>query len=175
MSDPVYSVPAIAVPGLKIAYQIQIGDGGTPLIAYEAAVDSTIDTHDLNELLDRISSAAARQKAIHDLPLSKLRLVQNLDKREKISRDLALASKTAAEEAQKRRGERVREVPMAQAALTQITQLSNALAETEAIINHDRLRIPYLEAVIDGRPPPDLFPELKAEREYQPPRIMAAE
>jgi hypothetical protein len=98
-----------------------------------------------------------------------------LDKREKISRDLALASKTAAEEAQKRRGERVREVPMAQAALTQITQLSNALAETEAIINHDRLRIPYLEAVIDGRPPPDLFPELKAEREYQPPRIMAAE
>jgi len=187
MSDPVYSVPAIAIPGLRIVYKIQIGEGQS--IDYEAGVDSTMDASDLNELLDRIGGAAERRKAIHDLPFHKARLAQNLDMLPRVQRELAEAqAKSAAVRAQATakqtqvRGERVREVPMSPQAvtaieqsLTAISQIAERIEGIEKTIANDQLRIPYLEALIDGRPPPDLFPELKAEREYQPPRIVAAE
>jgi hypothetical protein len=59
--------------------------------------------------------------------------------------------------------------------MTAIGQIANRISETEKTIANDYLRIPYLGALIEGRPPPDLFPELKPEREHRPPRIMAAE
>jgi hypothetical protein len=173
MSDPVYSVPAIAVPGLKIAYQIQIGEGQA--IAYEAAVDSTLGRRDLDELLDRIGGAAERRKAMYDLPFHKARLAQNLELLPRLQRELAEAQAKAAAAQVQKRGERVREVPMTPQDMTAIGQIANRISETEKTIANDYLRIPYLGALIEGRPPPDLFPELKPEREYQPPRIMAAE
>ena len=85
MSDPVYS-QMIAVPGMKIAYHFQIAEG--QMIAYEVAEDRTASLEDLNELLDRMGDAAARQKAKHDLPFARLRLKQNREKLAKAERAL---------------------------------------------------------------------------------------
>lgn len=158
MSDPVYS-QMIAVPGLKIAYHIQIGEGQQ--IAYEAAVDSTVDQQDLNELLDRLGTAAERRKAIHDLPYAKLRLRQNREKLAKAEKALHEAiSKQEAHVQQlvqtRRNANAAQPLPTDINAVTQAQSTLQGIIDT---IRFDELEIPRLEAIIAGRPPPEEPPD----------------
>ncbi len=169
MSDQAVMMPAaIAVPGLKIAYQIQIGEGQA--LAYEAAIDSAATRPELDDLLDRLGSAAERRKAIHDLPFHRARLAQNLELLPKLRQDLAKAQARGAAVVAQKSANRRQEVPMLPQDQNAISQLEQRLLETEKTIQNDRLRIPHLQAIIAGREPPDMFPELLDE-----PSLMAAE
>lgn len=173
MSDtPVISVPAIAVPGLKIAYQMQVAEGR--MIAYEAAVDSTTGKDDLNELLDRIGDAAERQKAKHDLPFHQARLAQNKEALPKLRKERAEAFALAAAEQQRRQGNRSKIVEIGPNHQQTLKQYDDRIIETEKTIRNDELRIPYLRAIIAGEELPDLFPELDRPRDEPEPMPLAA-
>ena len=154
MSDPVYS-QMIAVPGMKIAYHFQIAEG--QMIAYEVAEDRTASLQDLNELLDRLGGAAARQKAVHDLPFARLRLRQNREKLEKAER--ALHDAIAKQEAHVQQLVQSRRNPNAAQPLpTDINAVTQAQTTLQGIIDtirFDELEIPRLEAIIAGMPPPE--------------------
>lgn len=154
MSDPVYS-QMIAVPGMKIAYHFQIAEG--QMIAYEVAEDRTASLDDLNELLDRLGGAAARQKAIHDLPFARLRLKQNREKLEKAER--ALHDAIAKQEAHVQQLVQTRRNANAAQPLptdiNAVTQAQSALQGIIDTIRFDELEIPRLEAIIAGRPSPE--------------------
>lgn len=153
MSDPVYS-QMVAVPGMKIAYHFQIGEGQQ--IAYEVAEDRTASLDDLNELLDRLGGAAARQKAIHDLPFARLRLRQNREKLGKAER--ALHDAIAKQEAHVQQlVQSRRNANAAQPLPTDINAVTQAQTTLQGIIDtirFDELEIPRLEAIIAGREPP---------------------
>lgn len=157
MSDQVVSVPAIAVPGLKISYGLQLSDGVS--LVYEAAVDSTIAKEDLNELLDRLSGATERQRAIRELPRARDRLAKNLSvlpqARRRVAQAEAQASAHIAQLSQTRR----KDVPMLTTDVNETKAANDALAILLQTIELDRLAIAYFEATIDGREPP-LPPEL---------------
>jgi hypothetical protein len=154
MSDPVFN-QMIAVPGMKIAYHFQIAEG--QMIAYEVAEDRTASLKDLNELLDRIGDAAARQKAKHDLPFARLRLRQNREKLEKAER--ALHDAIAKQEAHVQQLVQTRRnANAAQPLPTDINAVTQAQSTLQGIIDtirFDELEIPRLEAIIAGRPPPE--------------------
>lgn len=159
MSDTVVSFPAsIAVPGLKIAYQFQIGEGR--MLAYEAAADSTVHTDDLNKLLDTMRDAGERQKAFHDLPFHQARLAQNRELLPKRKRELQEVVSQAHARVAARSSTRRGDVPVRPEDNNAIMQHETRVAELEATIRSDELRVPYLQAIIAGREPPDLFPEL---------------
>ena len=151
---------------LRITYQIQLGEGQA--IAYEIGEDAAIPRSDLDELLDRIGSAAERRKAIFDLPFHQARLMSNLELLEKQKRALAEAEARQQANIVLMSRNRNREAPPAPADVNAVVQHQKAVMETEATIQSDRLRIPYLQAIIAGAPVPDLFPEIK-------PHLMAAE
>jgi len=153
MSDPVMS-QMIAVPGMKIAYHFQIAEG--QMIAYEVAEDRTASLEDLNELLDRLSGAAARQKAIHDLPLARLRLKQNREKLAKAER--AVHEAITKQEAHIQQMAAARRNPDRAQPLgvdvNAVSQAQNALQGIIDTIRFDELEIPRLEAIIACREPP---------------------
>lgn len=151
---------------LRITYQIQLGEGQA--IAYEIGEDAAIPRSDLDELLDRIGSAAERRKAIFDLPLHQARLMSNLELLEKQKRALAEAEARQQANVVVMSRNRNREAQPAPADVNAVVQHQKAVMETEATIQSDRLRIPYLQAIIAGTALPDLFPEIK-------PHLMAAE
>jgi hypothetical protein len=165
---------------LRITYQIQLGEGQA--IAYEIGEDASIPRKDLDELLDRIGSAADRRKAVFDLPFHQARLMSNLELLEKLRRELDNDNKRLSNaEIQKQANvvigsrNRNREVPASPADVNAVAQYAqavtnreNEILQVENTIKSDEIRIPYLQAIIAGDPPPDLFPEIK-------PHLMAAE
>ena len=151
---------------LRITYQIQLGEGQA--IAYEIGEDSAIARSDLDELLDRIGSAAERRKAVFDLPFHQARLMSNLELLEKQKRALAEAEARQQANVVVMSRNRNREAAPAPGDVNAVLQHQNAVMQTENTIRSDEIRIPYLQAVIAGEPPPDLFPEVKR-------HLMAAE
>ncbi len=158
MPDPVFN-QMIAVPGMKIAYHFQIAEG--QMIAYEVAEDRTASLADLNELMDRLSGAAARQKAIHDLPFARLRLKQNREKLAKAER--AVHEAITKQEAHIQQMAAARRNPDRAQPLgvdvNAVSQAQNALQGIVDTIRFDELEIPRLEAIIAGRPPPEEPPD----------------
>lgn len=161
MTDKVFSATATEIPGMRVTYQIAIGDGRT--VAYEAAVDSTIAREDLDELLDRCGDAAERRQAVFELPLVRASLWSNrqLLATERVSRARAQAE-SEGRVAQLSRGRRA-DVPLPPSDVNRIAQYDARLLQIEAQIKSAEARIPYLEAIIARREPPDLFPELAAD------------
>ena len=154
MSDPVVSVSGIAVPGLKVAFQIQLADG--VVLAYEAAADQTLAREDLDELLDRLGGAAERQRAIRELPLSKQRLSKNLKLLPKRQADVAKAKADAAAHITiMSANRRVKREDMPLTDVQAVKGAVDALNILEQTIELDRLAIAYYEAIIAGREPPD--------------------
>jgi len=151
---------------LRITYQIQLGEGQA--IAYEIGENTSIPRKDLDELLDRIGSAAERRKAVFDLPFHQARLLSNLELLEKQKRALALAEIQKQANIVTMSRNRNKEAPAAPADINAVMQHQNSVMQTEATIRSDEIRIPYLQALIAGEPPPDLFPEIR-------PHLMAAE
>lgn len=168
MSEDV-RVMGTPVPGLRVTYQMQIGDGR--VIAYEAALDSTCSRGDLDELLDRCGGAAERRQAMYELPMVKAGLYTN--------RELLAAQRKARAETHAQavaRHQRLQEgrrnvVPMAQPDANAIAQFDQRILDLLRQIRNAELRIPYLEAIIAGREPPELFPEA----ELDPVAVEAAE
>ena len=155
MSDPVVIAPhAIPVPGLRIAYQFQVGDGQA--IAFEAGVDQAFSLGELNELFDRLGAAVERRKAKFDLPLCKEGLVKAEKLLPKLRKDLADAMARSQARNVVRSDRRLpREVQVSPPDMNAIGQAQSAVQKCEEAIEHYKLRIPYLEAIIDGRDPPE--------------------
>lgn len=156
MSDEFRMVPT-PISGMKIAYQVPVGEGS--VIAYEAAVDTTIDTADLNELLDRIGNAAERRRAIYELPMVKAGLYANRQLLTSQREERAKVFATAQAKLQAMQQGRRNVVPMAMPDVNAIAQFDNRILDLQRQIKAAELRIPYLEAVIAGEEPPELFPE----------------
>lgn len=156
MSDGnrVIDLQGYPVPGLKVAYHFQISEAGRAL-SYEAGVDSTISREELDALLDTIRGASERQKAIHDLPFHKMRLVQNEAKLPARRKELAVAIAGAQAKANRAASrERRNELQVNPADQQNIAKMEGALADLVATIEADRMEIPRLQAIIDGREPP---------------------
>lgn len=160
MSDKVVDLSGFPVPGMKVAYHFQISETGRAL-SYEAAVDSTIGREDLNDMLDTMREAGERQKAFHDLPFHQMRLAQNQAKLPMRKKELSLAVAAAQAKATRHASSRRTEMTVGPSDQQNIAKLESAVADLEAVIEADRLEIPRLQAIIDGREPP--VPEPKAE------------
>lgn len=149
MSDPV-----LVSPGMKIAYQVQIGDG--QMIAYEAAVDADATRPELDSLFDRMGGAAQRMQAKIDLPLRRASLEQNRNALSRLERELAQAvSARDANYAVVNRN-RNREVPPRPDLINAVSQAQSRLNECRYAIESGEAYIPYLEAIVrgeDAQPP----------------------
>jgi hypothetical protein len=149
---------ALPVGAIAVTYQITIGEGRT--IAYETAVDSTVDRPELDEILDLVGGAAERRQAIFELPLQKASLRANrelLDLQHKAKRR-AEADVSAREAVRGRGGRSVEPKP---SDVNAIAQFDERIAKIQAQIKLAEQQIPYLEALIAREEPPELFPELR--------------
>lgn len=158
MSDPVVSVSGIAVPGLKISYGLQLSDGVS--LVYEAGVDSTVAKEDLNELLDRVSDAAERQRCKRDLPKARDRLAKNVRMLLPARRRVAEADRQSNAHIAQLSQNRRKDVPMLATDVNEVKAANDYLVGLLQQIELDKLVIAYFEAIIDGREPP-LPPELQ--------------
>lgn len=153
----------IEIPGMKVAYHFPITPEGGRALSYEAAVDSTIGQEDLNDMLDTMRVAAERQKAIHDLPFHKMRLVQNRAKLPAREKELALMTANAQAKANRNATNRRTQLDVNPADQQNIAKLESALADLVATIAADEGEIPRLEAIIAGREPPAELSAIAAE------------
>jgi len=153
---------------LRITYQLQLSEGQT--IAYEIGEDTEIDRVQLDMLLDKVGGAADRRKAIFDLPFHKARLFANRELLRSQQRERAKADATMQARVVQMTANRRSQVPPAQQDINTVAQFDNRILELQKTIQADELRIPYLEAIIEGRKPPELFPEID-----DPPQALAAE
>lgn len=157
MSDKTFSVPATAIPGMRVTYQFPVGDNGQ-VIAYEVGMDATCSREDLDELLDRCGGAAARRKAIFDLPLTELSLAgaKQMLASQLVERDRAVQAQErhVATMNQNRR----KEGQPLQSDVMAVAQFDNRIAQLKRQIVQDARMIEWLKAVIAGDKPPELFP-----------------
>ncbi len=142
---------------LRITYQIQLMEGQT--IAFEIGEDTDIGPAGLKDILALVSGAAAVERAKVDLPMHKARLFSNREQLHRERRRLADAeARMQANVVTMSRG-RNNPVSATPQDVNTVAQFNQAITNLEATIRNDELRIPYLEAIIDGRDPPELFPE----------------
>lgn len=151
------------IAGMKVTYQIQIGDGRG--IAFEAAVEVGYPREMLNELLDRIGGAAERRQALYELPMVKAGLHANKEllksQREERAKTHALVMAKLQHIKERDPRGRDREMPAPDA--NAVAQFDGRILDLQRQIKNAELRIPYLEAIIAGEDPPELFPEAMAE------------
>lgn len=145
-------VRATEIPGMQITFQGPLGPDGLG-IAFQVAVDSTIDRRDLDELLDRVGGARRRQAAMEELPIVRQSLAANLKLLETAKREkevhIARMQGRVTQLGARRRGE-VANSPQDVNALSQHDQ---RILQIEGQIAGAQERIPYLEALIDRREP----------------------
>lgn len=142
---------------VQITYQIQLAEGQT--IAFEIGADTEDGAEKLRDTLDLVGKAAERRKAIHDLPFHQARLMTNRERITNLRRDRARADSNLNAHVVQLSKNRNKTVPPLQTDVNAVAQWDKQIADTEAAIKGDEIRIPYLQAIIDGREPPDLFPE----------------
>lgn len=146
---------------MRITYQIALGEGET--IAYEVGEDTGIDRAGLDQVLDLIGGAAARRKAMFELPFHEARLFKNrqllVSQRHERAKADAQADARVALRSQGRRSQ-VERMPQD---INTVAQFDGRILEIEKTIKSDEMRIPYLKAIIAGETPPPLFPELEDE------------
>lgn len=144
---------------MRVTYQIQIAEGQT--LAYEIGADTNDGPEELRKVLDLVGDAAERRKAMHDLPFHKARLLSNRERIGNLRKDRAKAEANLnAHVSQISAGRRKEAVPL-QTDVNAVAQWDKQIADAEALIKADELRIPYMEAIIAGREPPELFPETR--------------
>jgi hypothetical protein len=152
--DKVVEVRATEVPGMRITVQGPLSPDGLG-IAFEVGVDSEIAFQKLDALLDKILDARRRQAAIEELPIVRQHLYAK--------RELLKTAKRAQAEHEARMSARtfgVRGRPV-QPNLQDVNgaqQHHNTIMQIEEQIELSMARIPYLEALRDGRPTPDPLP-----------------
>ena len=155
--------------GIGITYQFTLD--GAQTLAFEIAAASTMPRADLDEILDRIGGAAERRQAILEMPICKMNLLTNLRMLENQREGRAKAVAEAKARAEVRSINRRNPVQMAQGDENAIAEFDKRIMQIEGSIKTGRMRIPYLEALIERRPPPDLFPDVPPDYET----AMAAE
>ncbi len=160
MSDRVFTSAGVPIPGMRIVYQQPIGPDGRG-ISFEVAEDATISKEDLNEMLDRVSGAARRLSAIEELPLIKGKLLTDRELLKDEERRLREAGARLESHVTLLSVNRRKEAMPPESDTRAIAQLDQAVSDRRSAIRNSELRIPYLQALIDGRTPPELFPELK--------------
>lgn len=143
----------VAIPGVEITYQATLIDGKQ--LAFVLAEDATISREDLDELLDRYVGASRRQQAIEELPLVRANLSSNrklllLQRRERAKAEGGSHARMALVGSARRNPR-----PMPVGDENAVAQFDARIAQIETQIKHAELRIPYLEALIDRREPPD--------------------
>ena len=159
--------PGVTIGGLGITYQATLIDGKQ--LAFETAIDNTVDREELDRTLDTFIGAAKRQQAIEELPLVKEALSVNLAtlRQKETERAQAIAAqdaRAALSEMERPRGTR-RHAGNANQPLTAggpdaaVMQANQMIEALKAKIAAARARIPYLQAIIDRREPPDPFPQ----------------
>jgi hypothetical protein len=141
---------------MRVTYQIQIGDGQA--IAYEVGVDQTVDRKDLDELFDRIGGAAARRKAIFDLPLTELSLAGAKHMLASQIQERIKAVRKHDEHIEKLSANRRNPAQGAQVDVMTVAQFDQRIAQLERQIRQDARMVEYLKAIIAGEEPPELFP-----------------
>jgi hypothetical protein len=157
MSDKVVEVRATEIPGMRIKFSAPISPDGAGM-EFEVGVDATIDRPELDLLLDTVASARRRQAAIEELPLERQGLYRNSEllkiaRREKAAHEARMGARLTALGA-RRRGE---VMPNPQD-VNALSQHDNRIMQIEEQIERAKARIPYLEALIDNREPPDYLP-----------------
>lgn len=153
---------------MRITYQIQIGEGQT--VAFEIGEDTEVGLDGLKRVLALASDATAVERAKFELPFHKARLFANRELLKSQLRERAKADAQMQARVVQMTGTRRNQVPPAQQDVNTVAQFDNRILELQKTIRSDELRIPYLEAVIAGEKPPELFPEIEDE-----PQAMAAE
>jgi hypothetical protein len=154
MTDKAIEVRATEVPGMQIEFQGPIGPDGLG-VGFRIAVDATISLEDLNIQLDIVAKATRRQRAMEQLPLEKQRLSANLKLLKTAEIDRARHKAQMSGRVIQRRGGSV-EMPQDVNALAQFDQ---RIMEINGQIEGARAAIPYLESVIAGEEPPELYPD----------------
>ena len=158
MTDKAIEVRATEVPGMKIVFQGPLGPDGLG-VSFEIAEARDISREDLDELLDRVSGARRRQQAMEQLPLEKQRLSANLKLLKTAEVDRA-RHKAQMQGRMDRIGARRRgEIEPAPQDVNALSQHDGRILEINGQIEGARAAIPYLEAIIAGREPPELYPE----------------
>ncbi len=158
MTDKAIEVRATEIPGMRVTFQGPISPDGVGM-AFEMVADSTIHPDDLNKSLDMMFDARRRLAAREELPIVKQSLHANtlLLKTAELDRARHKAQMTGrVEKIAPRRRDQVEPNPQDVNALSQHDQ---RILQIAGQIEGARARIPYLEAIIEGREPPELFPE----------------
>ena len=156
MTDKAVEVRAIEIPGMKIKYSAPLSPDGDG-IEYEMAVDSTIHRDDLDELLDKVGGAHQRQAAKRELPLLRQNLHGNRNllrsaRNEKARHEAGMNARASA-----LGGTRRREVQPNPQDANALSQHDQRIIKIEEEIKRAEQRIPYLEAIVAGKDPPDPF------------------
>ncbi len=160
MTDKAIEVRATEVPGMQIEFQGPIGPDGLG-VGFRIAADATISLDELNERLDTVAGALRRQRAMEQLPLEKQRLSANLKLLRTAEIDRARHKAQMSGRTIQRRGGSV-EMPQD---VNSLAQFDQRIMEINGQIEGARAAIPYLEAVIAGREPPELYPVANDQRE----------
>ncbi len=150
----------LAVAGLALTYQATLIDGKT--LAFETAVDATMAREDLDGALDDWIGACRRQQAIEELPLVKAGLYANkATLRDQERARAKLGAEIDARQVIERRNKR----PVPEGATAGLQQFEQPIQRLKAAIATSSARIPYLEAIIARKEPPELFPQPARDQE----------
>jgi hypothetical protein len=140
------------VPGLLIRYEIPIDSTGQK-ITYDIGMDATCDRRDLDELFDRIGAAAARRKAIFDLPIQELSLAGakamlpiQIKEREKA---VATQELHVLRMSEHRRGK----VEPLQSDVNAVVNFDGNIMQLRRRILQEEKQVAYLKAIIAGADP----------------------
>ncbi len=149
---------AIAVPGMRITLQFPISPDGKT-IAWEIVEDQTASAEDLDEVTERAWSVTRRLSALEELPIIKASLYKcrKLLVTARKERAMAIAQQEAAHS-----GPRRNPRPANPQDQQRLMQYDTRVLQIEEQIIVDEARIPYLEAIIARKDPPEPLPVLHA-------------
>lgn len=160
MSDDTIIEP-IKIPGMQVTFQSPLSPDGKG-INFVLACDALINPKALDERLDVIAAAARRQAAFEELPIVKQSLYANrrlleTARKERAKQAAALHHKLELVQAGRRgQADPTKHAPQDVNALA---QHDNRILQIEGQIEGASARLPYLQAIIEGRDPPELFPD----------------
>lgn len=157
----------VEVPGMQITFQSPVGPSGKG-ISFVLAVESAIETDDLNRRLDVIAAATRRQDAFEQLRLDQQSLAANRKLLVKAKAALSAAEQQLQGKVTLMSANRRRPVDATQAAPQQVSSVSQhqqRILEIEGQIAGCEERIPFWKAILRGEEPIDLdeFTRMAAE------------
>jgi hypothetical protein len=149
MSDDKVVMMPTPVPGLQIEYQVPLGMTGHG-IGFRLAVDATIDSKELAERMDVLTSEARRLTYIEELPRSKQLLKMKRASLEEQRKRLANARATMEAHVTLASAGRRKDIDPRPADISNIAQFEKGITDTMQAIGILERRIPYLEGYLRG-------------------------